>query len=58
MDRRIALVSLLVGIESGRSGIRIRDMSSGGAELVKRQVGVMRSFGGSWKPAFSRLKIS
>jgi hypothetical protein len=30
----------------------------GGAEVLKRRVGVMRSFSGSWNPTFSRFTIS
>ena len=58
LDRQKTLDNLVAGMKSGCSRIRIRDISSGGAELVKNRVGVMRSFGGSWKLAFSSAKIS
>ena len=58
LDRRTTLDNLVGGIKSENSGILIPDISSGGAELVKSRVGVMRSLGGRWKHAFSRAKIS
>ena len=58
LDLQTTLDNLVEGMKSGFSGTRIRDISSGGAELVKTGVGVMRSFGGSWKPVFSSAKIS
>ena len=58
LDRRTTLANLVRGMKSGWSAIRTRDISSGKSELVKNRVDVMRSFGGSWKFAFSRAKIS
>jgi hypothetical protein len=52
LDRRTTLDNLVVGMKLGCFGIRTQDISSGGAELVKNRIGVMRSFGGSWKSAF------
>ena len=58
LDRRTTLDNLFGGMKFENTRRRIPYISSGGAELVKSRVGVMRSFGGSWKPAFSRAKIS
>ena len=58
LDLRTTLDNLVGGMKSGCYGTRIRDISNGGVELVNNRVGVMRSFGGSWIPAFSSAKIS
>lgn len=57
-DRLVALDCLEEGYESGLAGTSTPERSRGGAEVLKRRVGVMRSFCGSWNPAFSSLTIS
>ena len=57
LDRRTTLDNLVGGMKSWSFGIWFPDLSSGGAELVKSRVRVMRSFDWSWKFTFLRAKI-
>jgi hypothetical protein len=58
VDRLVVLDCLEEGYESGLAGTSTLERSRGGAAVLKRRVGVMHSFCGSWNPAFSSLTIS
>ena len=57
-DRLVVLDYLEKGYESEMVGTFTPERSKGGAELLKKRVGVMRSFCGSWNPAFLSFTIS
>ena len=57
-DHHVSLDNLEIGLESRLGGTSTSERWSGGANVLKGQVGVMRSFRGSQKPRFSSLRIS
>jgi hypothetical protein len=56
-ERLVVLDCLEEGYESGLAGTSTPERSRGGVEMMKSRVGVMRSFCGSWNPAFSSFTI-
>ena len=52
LDCRVSLDCLEVGSKFGLDGTSTPERSSGGANVLKRQVGVMHSFMGSRKTTF------
>jgi hypothetical protein len=58
VDRLLALDCQEEGYESKLAETFTPERSRGGAEVLNRRVGVMRSFCGSWNLAFSSFRIS
>jgi hypothetical protein len=57
-DHLVVLDCLEEGYEFGLAETSIPERSRGGAVVLNRRVGVMRSFCGSWNLAFSSFRIS
>jgi hypothetical protein len=57
-DHLVVLDCLEEVYEPGLAGTSTPERSRGGAEVLKKRVGVMHSFCWSWKPAFLSFRIS